>query len=73
MRQVYTADLQTLGTAVQSMAACTVWHPGILLPHPNVHSILADVHHVINQMNQTCLATNKVHCLVYSVRSEEFK
>lgn len=74
MRQVYTADLQLLGTSVQNMAACATWHPGILHLSPCVNSISDSVHHVVsNRMNQMCLVINKVHCLVSSVGTEEFK
>jgi hypothetical protein len=74
MRQIYTADPQMLGTTVQNMAACAAWHPGILHPHPSVHSISEGVRHLFsNRMNQMCLVINKVHCLVSSVETEKFK
>jgi len=73
-RQVYTADPQMLGSTVQNMAACATWHPGILHPHPIICSISEGVHHFVsNQMNQMCLVINKVHCLVSSVGTDEFK
>jgi len=74
MRQVFTADPQMLGTAVQNRAACATWHPGILHPHPSVHSISEDVRHVVSKrMNQMYLVISKVHCLLSSVGTEEFK
>jgi hypothetical protein len=74
MRQVFTADSQMLGTTVQNRAACATWHPGILHPHPNVHSISEGVYHVVsNRMKQMCLVINKVYCLLSSVGTEEFK
>lgn len=36
------------GTTVQNMAPCGTWHPGILHPHPSVHSISEGVHHVVS-------------------------
>jgi len=74
MRQVYTADPQILGTTVQNMAACATWHPGILHPHPSVHSVFEGVHHVLsNRMHQMCLVIHEVHCLFSSLGTEEFK